>query len=317
VTDAPALPLDRFNAAPREEVVDALVACADVPRWAHELADARPFADAGTLLAAAGTAAALWSDDDVDGALARHPRIGERPVGGGAEAAASRREQAGVDGVDADVAARLADGNRRYEQRFGRVFLIRAAGRGPDEILAELERRLTLPADVERRVVAENLREIAVLRLAALVGAPSHVTTHVLDAATGRPAAGLEVALEALHPDGDAPVTNDEAPARALDQVPQETSPSDPWPRGTWRRIARAATDDDGRVRDLGPAVLHPGTYRVRFATGAWFAARGVEAFYPEVTVAFTLGAPGQPGAGHYHVPLLLSPFAYSTYRGS
>ncbi|WP_245858993.1 hydroxyisourate hydrolase [Luteimicrobium subarcticum] len=135
------------------------------------------------------------------------------------------------------------------------------------------------------------------MRLAELVGAPSHVTTHVLDAASGRPAAGVGVVLEALR-------------AEAGGGHAGRGS-------GCWHGVATATTDDDGRVRDLGPAALHPGTYRVRFATGDWFAARDVDTFYPEVVVVFRVGAPDEPGAGHYHVPLLLSPFAYSTYRGS
>ncbi|GAA1741366.1 hydroxyisourate hydrolase [Isoptericola hypogeus] len=78
-------------------------------------------------------------------------------------------------------------------------------------------------------------------------------------------------------------------------------------------RLATATTDSDGRARDLGPSALDPGTYRVTFATGDYFAARGVATFYPSVTIDFFVEA----GRDHYHVPCLLSPFAYSTYRGS
>lgn len=77
--------------------------------------------------------------------------------------------------------------------------------------------------------------------------------------------------------------------------------------------LAEAVTDPDGRVRDLGPQTLPPGAYRVTFGTGAYFADRGQDTFYPSVTVDFTVAA----GQAHYHVPLLLSPFAYTTYRGS
>ena len=105
----------------------------------------------------------------------------------------------------------------------------------------------------------------------------SVVTTHVLDAVTGRPASGVAVRLEG----------------------PGMT--------------AEERTDDDGRVRELGPARLDPGTYRVVFATGDWFAAQGRDTFYPEVVIAITVDDPEQ----HLHVPLLLSPYAYSTYRGS
>jgi 5-hydroxyisourate hydrolase len=103
------------------------------------------------------------------------------------------------------------------------------------------------------------------------------LSTHVLDAALGRPATAVGVRLEHA---------------------------------GTV--LAEERTDDDGRVRELA-TDLPAGTYRLTFATGAYFAATGRSTFYPEVVVAFTVADAGE----HHHVPLLLSPFAYSTYRGS
>ena len=103
------------------------------------------------------------------------------------------------------------------------------------------------------------------------------LSTHVLDTAAGRPAEGLRITLEAA--DGSV--------------------------------LAEAVTDADGRVGSLA-ADLVAGDHVLRFDTGGWFAARGETAFYPEVVVTFTVG-----DDGHYHVPLLLSPFGYSTYRGS
>lgn len=111
---------------------------------------------------------------------------------------------------------------------------------------------------------------------------PSRVTTHVLDAVTGRPASGVAVGLEHR---------------------------SD----GGWRPVAAGTTDDDGRIAEFGPVDLAPGVYRVSFATEAYFAGTHQSAFYPEVVIAFTLSDP----EAHYHVPLLLSPYAFSTYRGS
>lgn len=77
--------------------------------------------------------------------------------------------------------------------------------------------------------------------------------------------------------------------------------------------IASATTDGNGRVTELGPDALEPGDYRVVFGTGAYFESTGQAHFYPRVTIEFTV----QPGEAHYHIPLLLSPFAYSTYRGN
>jgi 5-hydroxyisourate hydrolase len=110
----------------------------------------------------------------------------------------------------------------------------------------------------------------------------SHVTTHVLDAVLGRPARAVPVALEARSASG-------------------------------WDRVASALTDDDGRVAQFGPEALPAGVYRVVFDTAAYFEASGTDSFYPEVVVAFRL----DDVSAHFHIPLLLSPFAYSTYRGS
>ncbi|WP_037206303.1 hydroxyisourate hydrolase [Rhodococcus opacus] len=110
----------------------------------------------------------------------------------------------------------------------------------------------------------------------------SQVTTHVLDAAEGMPAREVPVSLT---------VQRDSA----------------------WITVADAVTDDDGRVTTLGPARLDPGTYRIVFDTGRYFVAKGRPAFYPDITITFALTDSEQ----HYHVPVLLSPFAYSTYRGS
>ncbi len=139
---------------------EQLLGCLSVPRWADEVLSGEPYADRSALLAAADAAARSLSDPELDQALSAHPRIGER---GGAQ---SQREQAGV---DASAADRLAAGNAAYEERFGRVFLIRAAGRDADEILAELERRLANTDDAERAETVDNLRQITLLRLEALV----------------------------------------------------------------------------------------------------------------------------------------------------
>jgi 5-hydroxyisourate hydrolase len=112
----------------------------------------------------------------------------------------------------------------------------------------------------------------------------STLSTHVLDTSLGRPAAGVAVTLERLAANGT------------------------PTLAGFGR------TDADGRLRDLPPAghMLVNGDYRLRFDTAAYFAESGQEVFYPSVTVEFRV-----VDEGHYHVPLLLSPFGYSTYRGS
>ena len=157
------------DAESRADFEADLVAALGVQRWVAEVAAAAPFASVDELLRAARAAATPLIEAEIDEALAHHPRIGERASGEGAAAAHSRREQANAD-ADAghlDLAAALADGNAAYEARFGRVFLIRAAGRSRSEIVDELHRRLMLGDASELEVVAEQLREIALLRLAS------------------------------------------------------------------------------------------------------------------------------------------------------
>lgn len=113
----------------------------------------------------------------------------------------------------------------------------------------------------------------------------SPITTHILDITSGKPGAGIPVVLKRkTHTAG-------------------------------WQTIAEEVTDIDGRLNDLLSAseAFMPGHYRLIFETGAYFLMLGVECFFPQITVSFAVKDPTQ----HYHVPLLLSPFGYSTYRGS
>ena len=159
--------LDEFNALTPEEAAEVVRPCADIPAWIDEVVAGRPYGDLGELVEVAQVAAEGWSDAEVDAALAQHPRIGERAQGDGAEAAMSRDEQSSVSGLEAEIAA----GNRAYEEKFGRIFLIRAAGRSAEDVLDQLTTRLGHDAETEAAVVAEQLREIAVLRLEGMVTA--------------------------------------------------------------------------------------------------------------------------------------------------
>lgn len=157
--------LQQFNSADRVVATDLVLACANVPRWAQEVVAARPFATVAAAVDAARTSAEPWTGTEIDEALANHPRIGERAAGQRLDAQLSRSEQSGVDPHDAAVAQRLSEGNRAYEERFGYVFLIRAAGRSAQEILAALDERLRNDPATERQIAAQQLREIACLRL--------------------------------------------------------------------------------------------------------------------------------------------------------
>ena len=161
--------LAEFDALPAAEAEGLLAPCVAIPSWARALVAGRPYADVGDLLAAAERLAASWTDAEVEGALADHPRIGERHAGDGESAALSAREQAGVDPADVEVQARLRAGNAAYEERFGRIYLVRAAGRSAEEMLALLEERLENDPATEIAVTRAQLAEIALLRLRGLV----------------------------------------------------------------------------------------------------------------------------------------------------
>ena len=161
--------LAEFDALPAE-AAEALVApCVAIPSWAGGLVAGRPYMDVPDLLAAARQLTAAWTDEEVEGALADHPRIGERHAGDGESAALSAREQAGVDPADVEVQARLRAGNAAYEERFGRIYLVRAAGRSAEEMLALLEERLENDPATEIAVTKGQLAEIALLRLQTLI----------------------------------------------------------------------------------------------------------------------------------------------------
>ena len=157
--------LDSFNALDRDAARSALRPCVDIDRWIDAVVDGRPYSDIEEALIAGRVAADRWTATEIDRALAQHPRIGERAQGASAEATFSHAEQASVDVADSDVQTALVAGNHAYEERFGRVFLIRAAGRDSREILDALNARLLHSPDQEIAVVAQQLREIAVLRL--------------------------------------------------------------------------------------------------------------------------------------------------------
>ncbi|BDZ48408.1 OHCU decarboxylase [Frondihabitans sucicola] len=148
-----------------------LRAALHVERWVAEVAAGSPYDDWEALRAASGAAATPLSPAEIDEALASHPRIGEKPTGADAAAEFSRAEQQAPDVDDQHLAKALAEGNATYEERFDRVFLIRAAGRTRAEIVEELDRRLKLDDETELAIVGDELRDIALLRLEKTYGA--------------------------------------------------------------------------------------------------------------------------------------------------
>ena len=157
--------LPAFNAMDDDAARERLLVCLDVPRWADAVLAGRPYASIDEVEAAMTAASATITDDELEQALARHPRIGERADAQKHDAAHSTREQSGVDRSDADLARRLEEGNRAYEERFGRVFIVRAAGRSGSDILDHLRRRLDNTDELERAATIDQLTQIAQLRI--------------------------------------------------------------------------------------------------------------------------------------------------------
>jgi len=289
--------LDELNGLDEEAAARELLRCCGSRRWAREMAAARPFGSVDSLTAAADS---IWSSlDQADRleAFAAHPRIGAggartaneagRASGAGeagGDADWSAAEQAGTASASADVLARLVEANREYEARFGFIFIVCATGKTADEMLDLVQRRLDNDPLVESRIAADEQRKITRLRIAKLLGSRGSITTHVLDTSRGSPAAGLDVLLEVRRGD-------------------------------TWNRVGGGTTDANGRLMTLTEnTTMTAGEYRLTFDAGGYQRAKGVaDPFFPAVTITFTVADAGE----HFHVPLLLSPFGYSTYRGS
>lgn len=274
----------RLDALAPDALRAELKKCCGSSRWVERMAERVPFGSEDALFGA--TDAVWWSlgSEDWLEAFAAHPRIGsQRDVDrkSGTEKAWSAGEQAGASSASDQVRARLAAANAAYEARFGHIYIVCATGKTGDEMLALAEARLSNDPETELRVAAEEQRKITHIRLRKLLETTmGRITTHVLDTAKGRPARGVPIVLEKL----------------------EGTS---------YRELGRGVTDDDGRLKTLLPegAGLSSGTHRLTFDVAAYDA----EGFFPSVSITFVVREPDQ----HHHVPLLLSPFGYSTYRGS
>ena len=278
--------LEEVNALDEESAARTLQRSCGSSRWAQAMARARPFPSAAAMM---DLGDAVWlSLDAADWfeAFAAHPRIGET-ASGSSTSGLEVEEQSGVRLADADARRRLAEGNARYEARFGYIFIVCATGKSVEQMLEILEARLKNDPHEELRIAAEEQRQITRLRLGKLLDeetARHMITTHVLDTARGGPAVGMTVILELRH-------------------------------HSEWSPIGRGATDENGRVTSLTTdKELVPGTYRLTFDTGTYHRDQGISLpFFPEAKITFNVRDLDQ----HYHVPLLLSPFGYSTYRGT
>ncbi|KAK1401418.1 Hydroxyisourate hydrolase [Heracleum sosnowskyi] len=325
------------------------LACCGSHKFAKHMVEAGPFSSPQLAISAATH---IWFNQvDVTGwleAFSAHPQIGQSPSHdhkSPTSAQWSKGEQSTAIATATDSTLQeLYDWNTCYRKKFGFVFLICASGRSTPEILAELKRRYSNRPLVEFEIAAQEQMKITELRLhklfsvaantptsdtqfstggamtkaeeerVCIIGShlasatpspstkPSQVstrtrppiTTHVLDIARGRPASGIEVSLEMWKTDQRRPVFGD-------------------FGTNNWTFQGSSTTDKDGRSGHLMTIVdaLNPGIYRISFNTGKY----NPDGFFPFVSIVFEIRESQK--LEHFHVPLLLSPFSYSTYRGS
>ena len=271
----------------KAEAKALLSTCCGSAKWVKAMLNAMPFKDEYNLVK---TADETWynkcGEKDWREAFDHHPKIGGKAKPGEKLAAA---EQSSVASATQVVKNRLAAKNKVYEKQYGFIFIVCATGRSAEEMLQLLELRLRNGKDEELHIAMNEQQKITLIRLKKMLpGASwqtlpaSQLTTHVLDTGFGRPALLMPVSLQCFV-------------------------------KGNWRSIAQGITNADGRIGDLLPALHRlKGTYKMLFDTGAYFAVKQIQGFYPKVEIQFTI-----TDTSHHHIPLLISPFGFTTYRGS
>ncbi|MFP5040187.1 2-oxo-4-hydroxy-4-carboxy-5-ureidoimidazoline decarboxylase [Parasediminibacterium sp. JCM 36343] len=286
--------LINLNNLPREEAIKQLATCNGSTKWQQLLAQALPIESEAALVE---KAAEIWyeqcTEKDWLEAFNHHPKIGD--IKSLTEKFASTQhlagnEQSGVQTATKNVLESLAQGNEDYEEKFGFIFIVCATGKTADEMLRLLQDRIVNTYEEELAIAMGEQQKISILRFKKLMTEgnwgslkASHITTHVLDTSLGKPGQNITIRLQ---------------------------KPVD----GGWQTITQGVTNADGRIGDLlaSGRFLKSGSYRMLFDTASYYVSLDTKTFYPEVPITFTVF-----DNTHYHVPLLINPFGYSTYRGS
>jgi 5-hydroxyisourate hydrolase / 2-oxo-4-hydroxy-4-carboxy-5-ureidoimidazoline decarboxylase len=277
-----------FNKLNKTEKERQLKNCCGSSTWVSLMMKQFPFTGETDLVEVAND---IWYNqcNSIDWleSFTHHPKIGDvksltKKFAG--------KEQASVAAASKKTIASLADANSAYEAKFGFIFIVCATGRSATEMLCLLEDRLSNTIGEELHIAMGEQMKISILRFQKLIAEgdwsvlkPGQLTTHVLDTALGKPGKDISIRL----------------------QIPVN---------GVWQTIAQGITNSDGRIGDLLPSQkkLAHGNYKLVFDTGNYFASQKIKGFYPEVEIQFIVF-----DSAHYHVPLLINPFGYSTYRGS
>lgn len=200
------------------------------------------------------------------------------------------KEQVGINAASKETIEQLVEANFKYKAKFGFIFIVCATGKSADEMLQLMNYRLQNSVDEEILIAMGEQMKITIIRLQKLFSESnwkflkvSQLTTHILDTTIGKPAKDIRISLQ--HFDQD-----------------------------KWLTISEGITNVDGRITDLlAPnRVLPPSNYKLVFDTESYFKSQNLIGFYPQVDIQFTVS-----DSSHYHVPLLINPYGYSTYRGS
>lgn len=286
--------LNTFNKLSKEEAGKLLFTCCGSKVWVDRVMKKFPFLNEIELVAIAEKA---WYDDceenDWRESFTYHPKIGDTKSL--AEKFSSTQhlagnEQAAVNNASQQLIEELANANNEYENRFGFIFIVCATGKSAAEMLRLLLDRITNRVEEELNIAMGEQHKITIIRLKKMIDEGnwqslkvSQLTTHVLDTSIGKPGENITIRLK--HSVNNA-----------------------------WQTITQGVTNADGRIPDLLPPNknLAPGNYQMVFETENYFLKHNVKGFYPEVEIQFTVF-----DDAHYHVPLLINPFGYSTYRGS
>jgi 2-oxo-4-hydroxy-4-carboxy-5-ureidoimidazoline decarboxylase len=291
-------PLAELNANSKADFVTALANIFEYSPWiAEQAASSRPFAGVGPLFDAMKAAVDRAPSELRLGLIKAHPDLANKTQRAAGLTAESNAEQNSV-GLD-----RLSDAeyeafervNSAYRSKFGFPYIVCVRRQTKDSILRDFERRLPNDAATEIQKSVEEICRIAALRLDQLVAADNRLqvhgrlSTHVLDTHSGKPAAGIAIELIELSE------------------------------LGASRVVTRAVTNSDGRTDQplIGGRPVPIGRYELTFSVGKYFAARQVSTsdppFLDQIPLRFSVSEP----EGHLHVPLLVTPWSYATYRGS
>jgi 5-hydroxyisourate hydrolase / 2-oxo-4-hydroxy-4-carboxy-5-ureidoimidazoline decarboxylase len=286
--------LKKFNSLDKGAALSILSTACGAIAWANGVMEKFPFASEKELLeSATNTWYSVCTEKDWKEAFTHHPKIGdleqlEKKFASTKQLAG--KEQSGVSKEDHELITELFKANQDYEKKFGFIFIVFASGRSGREMLTLLNDRLQNDPGEELQVAMGEQHKITVNRLKKVLDEAdwswlpvSQLTTHVLDTSIGKPGKNIKVQL-----------------------LERST--------GAWKTLAQGRTNSDGRIADLLPPgkIMEAANYKIRFDTTEYFNGLRIKSFYPTVEIQFTIS-----DMDHYHVPLLLNPFGYSTYRGS